>query len=114
MPTDSIFIFLLLDLVCLAILSPSSFPCASCPNPDFVERLEKTWEREQSRFLADYNNRLLGGLSGLSFLGILLFRFAVPVRLLETASWVAFAFLQVREGRDFQIENSAPFGCLRE
>uniref|UniRef100_A0A1D1ZYE9 GB1/RHD3-type G domain-containing protein n=1 Tax=Auxenochlorella protothecoides TaxID=3075 RepID=A0A1D1ZYE9_AUXPR len=59
------------------------------------ERLAKAWEREHTRFLADYNARLLNGLTLCSIAGILLFRFVVRVQLGESVAWGAFVFFQV-------------------
>ena len=45
--------------------------------------------------MADYNSRLLGGLSALCVAGIVVFRFAIRSRIGEIAAWMGFVFLQV-------------------
>ena len=69
-------------------------PTEAHPGPQ-AARLDRAWERESGRFQSDYNDRLLGGLVGLSLLDILVFRFLMRVAVLETLGWLAFAFLQV-------------------
>ena len=59
------------------------------------ERLKRAENRERSRFVRDYNDRLFNGLVIASLAVILLFRFVIRISLLETLGWVAFAFLQV-------------------
>ena len=63
------------------------------------ERLKRAETRERSRFVRDYNDRLLNGLVIASLAVILLFRFVIRISLLETLGWVAFAFLQVCDTR---------------
>jgi hypothetical protein len=61
--------------------------------------LSKAWNREETRFRHDYNDKLLNGLVFAMLAAILLFRFVIRVSLLETGAWVGFIFLQVRNGR---------------
>lgn len=76
--------------------SPPSLSTKYKANPPLpTERLAKAWEREHTRFLADYNARLLNGLTLCSIAGILLFRFVVRVQLGESVAWGAFVFFQV-------------------
>lgn len=77
-------------------------PVTGYPSPEPpAERLAKTWERERARFLADYNDRLLNGLTMLSIAAILAFRFVIKLQLGETIGWAAFLFLQARFMRKF-------------
>lgn len=58
-------------------------------------RLQKAWQREESRFRRDYNDKILNGLIIISLIDIVLFRFVFRIHLLETVGWAAFVFLQV-------------------
>lgn len=69
--------------------------CVGPARDDHAERLEHAREREQKRFMEDYNSRLLGGLSALCVAGIVVFRFAMRSRIGELAAWAGFVFLQV-------------------
>lgn len=60
-----------------------------------MERLQKAWDRENSRFSHDYNDRLLNGLVFISLGAIVVFRFALRWTLGESAAWVGFLFLQL-------------------
>lgn len=60
-----------------------------------AERLARALRRERLRFMQSYNDRLFGGLVVASLAAIVVFRFVLRVAALETAAWVAFAFLQV-------------------
>ena len=60
-----------------------------------AERLARALRRERLRFTQSYNDRLFGGLVVASLAAIVVFRFVLKVGALETAAWVAFAFLQV-------------------
>ncbi len=61
-----------------------------------AERLARALRRERLRFTQSYNDRLFGGLVVASLAAIVVFRFVLKVGALETAAWIAFAFLQVR------------------
>lgn len=79
---------MVVHLLCLlAHLQPPRFPP--------TERLLRAWERENSRFSRDYNDRLYNGLVLVSVAAIVLFRFAAKWTLGESAAWAAFIFLQV-------------------
>ena len=56
----------------------------------------RAWRREEGRFSADYNSRLFNGLVVISLAVIVVFRFAIRQRALESAGWAAFIFLQAR------------------
>jgi hypothetical protein len=60
-----------------------------------IERLQKAWERESSRFNRDYNERLYNGLVLMAVAAIVVFRFVVRWSLGETAGWCVFLFLQL-------------------
>lgn len=69
--------------------------CVGPARPHNDERLVKAWERENSRFSRDYNDRLYNGLVVISVVAIVVFRFLFRWSFGETAGWGAFIFLQV-------------------
>lgn len=58
-------------------------------------RLQHAWDRENARFVHDYNDKLYNGLVILSVAVIVIFRFIVRWSLAETGGWIAFIFLQI-------------------
>jgi len=61
----------------------------------YRERLHKSFNREMTSFMKDYNHKLLNGLTTFSLASILICRFILKSGFLELASWVAFIMLEV-------------------
>lgn len=58
-------------------------------------RLQHAWDRENARFVHDYNDKLYNGLVILSVAAIVIFRFVIRWSLGETGGWIGFVFLQI-------------------
>ncbi|MEW5316092.1 MAG: hypothetical protein WDW38_007478 [Sanguina aurantia] len=69
--------------------------CLGPARSESEARLTHAWARAQGSFAKEYNSRLYTGLIGASILGILLFRFAFKIQILEAGCWLSFVFLQV-------------------
>ena len=66
------------------------------PSKDmYRQRLAKSYDRELTSFMRDYNHKLVNGLTALSLVSILIARFIVKSGLMELCSWVSFAVLEV-------------------
>ncbi len=87
--------------LCLSLIADLKGGCAEASGLKMhrcvpqAERLARALRRERLRFMQSYNDRLFGGLVVASLAAIVVFRFVLRVAALETAAWVAFAFLQV-------------------
>ncbi|MEW5300408.1 MAG: hypothetical protein WDW36_003340 [Sanguina aurantia] len=69
--------------------------CLGPARSEAEARLTHAWARAKGSFAQEYNGRLYTGLIGASIVGILLFRFALKIQVLEAGCWLSFAFLQV-------------------
>lgn len=69
--------------------------CMGPAKEKYIIRLKKLYEREKIRFMSDFNQKILNGLTMFSLALVIVGRFVLQIAIMEFVGWIIFIFLEI-------------------